>query len=158
MAKTGRKKKPKQIDTREDVTPERAAKGVFISAGMARRLVPMIDQLRASEVLNDREHKALGYYRDQASLAERSHTKSCIDFSPGGGRGPGVAIISAQRETHRMERDMGPLASLVRAIAVDDQSLKEWCQHRFGSNYPKSQIGIAVLELKYAAGGIISPE
>jgi len=163
MAKGRKRKQGKRVEPqRAMVSPERAAKGKFASVGMALKLIPMIDQLLKTEsnpngILNEREHKALGYYRDQASLAEHSPVKSCLDFTPGGGRGPGMAIISAQRETHRMERDMGTLASLVRAVAVDDCSLADWCASRFGSGFDRSQIGIAAMELKYAAGSIIEP-
>ena len=151
-----------QIEGKLKPTAERERKNVFRSMGMANRLVPVIFRLHEAGVLNDREFEALAYYRDQASLADKSPTRSCIDFSPRGGHGPGVAIMSASLETGRMERDMGPLWSLCRAVAVDDVTLERWCIERYGSLNTAGplvadpqQVGIATLELKYAAGGIV---
>jgi hypothetical protein len=142
-------------------TEAREAHNDFRSAGMAVRVVPVIVRLHEAGVLNDREFEALAYYRDQASLAEHSPVRSCCDFSPRGGHGPGVAILSATLETGRMERDMGPLWPLCRAVAVDDITLERWCIDRHGAMAPGGvvadpfHVGIATLELKYAAGGIV---
>ena len=156
-----RKTRKKSTDSRFlRPTEAREAHNDFQSAGAARRVVPVIMQLHRKDVLTQEEFEALAYYRDQASLADRSPTRSCIDFSPKGGYGPGVAIMSAQIETGRLEKRMGPLASLVRAVAVDDMTLEAWCLQRYGSMSPDvpvpdpALVGIATLELKYAAGGI----
>lgn len=99
----------------------------------AYRRLPMIDRLHTARVLNDDEYSALAYYRDQAGLAERSPVRSCIDDSVrGGNHGPGAAITSAMIETGRMERDMGHLWRIARAIAVDDMSLEDWCVAQHG--------------------------
>lgn len=149
-------------------TEAREAHNDFRSAGAAVRVVPVIVRLHEQGVLNDREFEVLAYYRDQASLAEKSPVRSNCDFSVRGGSGPGVAIMSAQLETWRMERDMGALWSLVRAVAVDDITLEQWCIDHRGSRkrdergqvlakplpYPE-HVGIAAMELKYAAGGIV---
>ena len=164
MAKAKRKKSKGNPFVERFVRPteERLAANDFRSAGAAVRVVPVIVRLHEAGVLNDREFEALAYYRDQASLADRSPTRSCIDFSPRGGHGPGVAIMSAAIETGRMERDMGPLWPLCRAVAVDDVTLERWCIERYGSLNTAGplvadpqQVGIATLELKYAAGGIV---
>lgn len=149
MARAKRKRKPEIV--REDVTPERAAKNAFTSAGMARRVIPEIVILHQRGILSDNEYASLAYFRDQASLAEHSPIRSCIDFSPKGGHGPGAAILSAKLETARMERDMGPLSQLVRAVAVDDKSLEQWVADHYASITPK-RVSIAALELKFAAG------
>ena len=164
MAKAKKKRKAQNptLDRFLRPTDERQAANDFRSAGAAMRVVPVIVRLHELGVLNDREFQALAYYRDQASLADHSPTRSCIDFSPRGGHGPGVSIMSARLETGRMERDMGPLWKLCRAVAVDDVSIERWCIERYGSlntaGPPVAKpddVGIAALELKYAAGGIV---
>ena len=161
-----KRKRKAVVDTREDVTPERGARNTFQSAGMARKLVPVIDTLRNQGILTDSEWDALNYYRDQASLADKSPTKSCIDNTPKGGFGPGAAIMSAMLETGRIERDMGALWAIARAVAVDDVSLAQWCidkhggrerydgKGRFVAVVPICEhrhMGIARIELKSAA-------
>jgi hypothetical protein len=134
---------------------------------MARKLVPEIDRLHEQGFLTEQEHRALHYYRDQASLADRSPTRSCLDFSPRGGHGPGVAITSALLETGRIERDFGSVREVARAIAVDDMSLRQWAIRTSGGteqsrgnvieiipNDPFAE-KIALLELKYAAGTLL---
>lgn len=150
MAKPKRKRKAPEA-LRDDVTPERAAKNAFTSAGMARRVVPEIVRLHEKGVINDTEFTSLAYFRDQASLAEHSPIRSCVDFSPRAGHGPGAAILSAKLETARMERDMGELSRIVRAVAVDDKSLEQWVADNYVSITPR-RVSIAALELKFAAG------
>ncbi len=146
-------------------TPEREARNHFRSAGMARKLVPVIDTLRNKgakeeedgipkeerQGLTQSEWEALNYYRDQASLADKSPVRSCCDNSPRGGHGPGVAIISALIETGRLERDMGQLMDIARAVAVDDVSLSEWAiakhggTERWGKDKKGEDIVIAII-------------
>lgn len=165
MAKAkGKKRQRKAVDVANYIRPtaEREAANDFRSAGAAVRVVPVIDQLRTREVLSEQEWVALSYYRDQASLADKSPTRSCCDFSPRGGSGPGVAIVSASIETERMERGMGLLRHLCRAIVVYDMTIEDWCMAEYGSargsNPPSADpghIGITAMELKYAAGSIV---
>lgn len=148
-------------------TPQREAHNDFRSEGVAHRVVPVIVRLHEAGVLNDREYAALAYYRDQALLADKSPMRSCIDFSPKGGHGPGVAILSAQLETGRIERDAGALWSLLRAVAVDDVPLPALVEAKLGTFWQRgksdeairarlnSEIGFAAMELKYVAGGIL---
>lgn len=130
MAKRKRKQRP-VIETMPP-TAEREARNEFRSVGMARRVVPIIDQEAKAGHLTPKEHEALSYYRDQASLAEKSPVRSCCDNSPRGGNGPGVAIVSAMIETGRLEREFGQLWELARAVAVDDVSISQWCIRKFG--------------------------
>ncbi len=131
-------------------TPEREAKGSFRSMGMARRLVPVIDTLRNQGMLSEAEWDALNYYRDQASLADKSPVRSCCDNSPRGGGGPGVTIISAMLETGRIERDLGQLVDIARAVAVDDVSLAQWCVEKHGGRerYGKKGQIIAIVPVR----------
>lgn len=143
-------------------TPEREAHNDFETAGMARKIIPVIDTLRKLEKLTVEEWTKLAYYRDQASLADQSPLKSCIDFTPsaGGGNGPGVAILSASREAWRMECQMGQLWRLAHAVAVDDVSLSQWCIRQHGGRErgdaivpvaEKRVLPMALMELKMAA-------
>lgn len=127
MAKHRQKKQPKA--ERLDVTPERAGLNEIVSVGMARRVKPVIDTLYEAKEprLTREEWEALTYYRDQASLADRSPVRSCIDFAPRGTHGPGIAILSAKYETERLEAAMGSHTPIVRAIAVDDISPSQLC-------------------------------
>lgn len=166
-AKRAKKRAADVLDRFIRPTPEREAHNDTRSAGAAVRIVPVIVRLHEAGVLNDTEFAALAYYRDQASLADKSPVRSCCDFSPRGGHGPGVAIVSAQIETGKLERDMGMLWPLCRAVCVDDVTLERWCIDRHGSQWvdlahPQDaqawmarKVAIATLELKYAAGGIV---
>ena len=167
MAK--RKRKP-AIDDRIAPTPEQMARGDFHSVGMAYKRVPVIDTMLTRGQITDRQYIALAYYRDQASLADRSPLKSCIDFSvTGGDSHPSAALASAMLETSRIERDMGSAWQLARAVAVDDISLTEWCiaQHGGRERYNSDgnviaivpmgykSVEFALMELKMAAGRIV---
>lgn len=172
MAK--RPEKPAKVKKIEP-TPERESRNHFRSAGMARKLVPVIDTLHNGGFLSEKEWEALNYYRDQASLAEKSPVRSCCDNSPRGGHGPGVAIISALIETGRLERDMGQLMDIARAVAVDDMSLTQWCINKHGGREKqrkgeptiivprgndstvKRNMDIARMELRMAAHRIARP-
>lgn len=127
-----RKRKQRPVAEVTPPTVERERHNEFRSAGMARRLVPVIDQELARGHLTPKEHEALSYYRDQASLAEKSPVRSCCDNSPRGDNGPGVAILSAILETSRLDRQLGALYELAHAITVEDLSISQWCIRKFG--------------------------
>lgn len=137
----GKKRRVQVLDHIEQPTIEQI--GAFARDGVmhfetsttkaAYRRLPVIDRLHGAKVINDDEYSALAYYRDQAGLADRSPMRSCIDNSVrGGDHGPGAAIMSASIETGRMERDMGTLWRIARAVAVDDWTLERWCVEQFG--------------------------
>lgn len=164
MARKAKRKAPKAINSADQYlrpTPERTAQNDFRTVGMAMQLVPPIVRLHEQGLINDTEFKALAYYRDQAGLADKSPVKSCLDWTPKGGHGPGIAIISAQRETWRLENNMGGLWAMCRAICVDDVTVEGWCLHKHGSAGPDSveadphDVAMAIMMLRYAAGGII---
>jgi hypothetical protein len=142
MAKGGRSKKDKKREKQEKAandeariipTSERAARQETQRMGMATRLVPVIDTMLKRDQITPQEHLLLSYYRSQALLADRSEVKSCLDFSvKGGDMGPPAAITSAILETARIERDLGSLRQLARAIAVEDKTLTQWCIDQYG--------------------------
>jgi hypothetical protein len=131
----------------------------------------VIDTLHDTGKLTEDEWSKLSYYRDQASLADRSPVKCGIDFSiRGEGHGPGVSIMSAELETWRIEREMGALWKIARAVAVDDVSLTQWCitthggRERYDSsgtlrdiapNGGKPVEDMALMEIKIAASRIL---
>lgn len=172
MARTKRKKAPKQTDSRILPTAEQLAKGDYVSAAEARRRVPVIETMYKRGQINEEEYRALGYYRDQASIADSSPCRSCLDrdMHSGSGNGPGAAVVSAMIETGRIERDLGSLWLIARAVAVDDKSLSQWCieQHggrerydgkgQFIAMVPISELKvmrIALQDLKMAAHRIV---
>jgi hypothetical protein len=166
-----KRKRKANLDNRVLPTPEQMARGDFRSMGMAYKRVPVIETMLSRGQITEWEYIALSYYRDQASLADRSPLKSCIDFSvKGGDNHPSAALASAMLETARIERDMGSVWQIARAVAVDDVSLTQWCIAEYGGRErygpqgqciaivpvrEKSVIGIALLELKMAAGRIV---
>lgn len=177
MARRGRRKRANKngkvnslVERFMRPTAEREAHNDTRSAGVARRIIPTIETLHKRGKLCDRRFEALAYYRDQANLAERSPVKDSCDFSVGGGDGgPGVAIISAQIETGRMERDLGALRGIAQAVARDDKSLTQWCVEQFGGRErldgkgkvvaivpvrEKATVAKALLELRMAADRI----
>lgn len=131
-SKTKRKRKVRDI-SREMPTEERLKGQETRREGMATRLVPVIDTMLKRDQITPQEHLLLSYYRSQALLADRSEVKSCLDFSvKGGDIGPPAAITSAILETARIERDLGSLRELARAVAVEDKSITQWCIEQFG--------------------------
>lgn len=178
MAKKTKKGKPSKPnaarpDARIAPTTEAQRHGDYVSAGMAYRRVPVIDTMLTRKQITDREYTALAFYRDQASLAERSPVKSCLDRGVGGDRDiPAPAVItSAILTTARIERDLGSLAPIARAIAVDDKSLTQWCVEKFGGRErydgkggfvaivpinEKRHVDMARMELRMAAQRIVA--
>lgn len=135
--------KPKEAK-RIDVTPERGKRNKIVSAGMARKVVPVIDTLWDAGKLTEAEYSALAYYRDQASRAEDDVCQSgpldpekIMGGGSGGNRAGGflpatLAWSPAIAETGRIERELGSLLDIARAIAVDDVSLSQWCIAKHG--------------------------
>lgn len=160
-------------------TARREAHNDFRSAGVALRVVPAIDTLLKAGKINQAEFEALSYYREQAHKAEDDLAR-CGTLAPermmGGGRGTsgshipvGLLATPAIIECARLERELGELRALARAIAVDDWSLTRWCIARHGGREryddkgqfvamvpiaEKRVMDLARLELRLAAGRI----
>ncbi len=181
----GRKTKRKAQDTRDAPdwfarpTAERIAHNDVEPAGAAVRIVPVIDTMLATNQLTRAEYDKLSYYRQQAHKAEDdcavAGTLAPEKIMGGGGQRNGSHIPAslictpAIIETARIERDLGSLLPIARAIAVDDLSLTRWCisQHGGRERYgPKGKfvavvpmrekdvVPLARLELRWAAGRI----
>lgn len=155
-------------------TPEQTRHAEYVRAGVAVRRVPAIDTLRDRQMITQAEHAKLAFYRDQALLAERSPTRSCLDDSVPGGDGTGsmsATVTSAMLTTARIERDLGALRDITRAICVEDMSLTEWCIRVHGSRpryngsgklvafvpyNERRNMEAARAELRSAAGAIVT--
>jgi hypothetical protein len=175
------KGKAKRIE-RDGVTGERASRNQFVSAGMAFRVVPVIETLFTTKRLTEAEYDALLYYRTLASQAEDDEACSgpldpekimggATDSHPIGGYIPANMIATpAILMTAHIERQLGALRDIARAIAVNDMSLTQWCVERHGGRErydgkgrfvaivpiaEKRHVQLALLELKYAAGMIV---
>lgn len=180
MGKPKRKKKPANpVDRFVRPTEAREAHNDFQSAGIAYRVVPVIATMLKSGQITQGQFDALNHYRDQASRAEddcaQESTLAPARIMGGGGGSYGGKIPSilmatpAIIETARIERDLGSLQPLARAIAVDDWSLSRWCIEQHGGREKhdakgvfvamvprgKDVVAVALLELKFAAGRIV---
>lgn len=174
MAKAKRKKvEPIQIT---EPTPEQFASGEFAREGMHYRRVPMIRTLYDAGKLTYDQFARLQFYRDKAIQAEddykRSSTLDADRVNGGGGSfGSGLPLVftAAIAETGRIERDLGSLLDIARAIAVNDWSIAQWCISQYGGRERydgkgkfvamvpacgKTKLDIALMELKHAAGRI----
>jgi hypothetical protein len=177
---TKKKTKVLNFDGRIDATPERLQHNAIAtevtgqgkSLSVTRRIVPAIDMLVKQDIITQKEWEMLDYYRSQALRADRSPAKCVLDRSVGGNDGgePGVELMSAMLETGRIERDLGELRDIARAVAVDDITLARWCIHKHGGRErydgqgdfvavvpicEKRHMKLARLELKHAAGRIV---
>lgn len=136
MAKAKGKRKDPAIQI-ETATPEQLEKGDFRRTGMHYRRVPVIETLYAECKLTSRQFNGLARYRDVAvaedsSIIEDSVGKllrNCV----GGGEGAGDFHLRIAIELGRLERALGTLRDIARAIAVEDKTLSAWAMHRHGS-------------------------
>lgn len=94
---------------------------------------PMIDILADQGVLSDSEHKALRHYRHHADIADRSPMRDSLDRSRGGnGTGPGIELLNAIRVRDDIERAVGSLCDILRAVVIYDMSLSQWAINQAG--------------------------
>jgi hypothetical protein len=119
-------------------TAEQQAKGDFVTAGMAYRRVPVIVTLADAGKLSQRQFDGLARYRDVAIADERSLIRDSIgkmlDGMMGGGAGgPSLSTTRNAIELGYLERELGSLADIARAVAVEDVSLAQWAIRQGGS-------------------------
>jgi hypothetical protein len=166
-AKTKHQRKKRAPVEKATVNPFRAQHGETQSAGMAVRMVPMIDTLKGKGSITHAEWEALEKYRQLGLTAERSLIKDSCDFSRGGGTGhgePSLVIQSAKKELSRLDAILGQLAGITRAVCLDDMSLTQWACKQHGSRERvkdgkvvsieprnKNVVDFARWELKFAA-------
>ena len=174
MAAKNKRKKPK-ADNVAYPTPERISGHETRREGMATRIVPTIDTLRNRERITEAEHKALGHYADQKCIADGSPLKDSIGrlLSPSGGDGGYLpaAVVSARLRVAYLERELGQLRTIAKAIAYENITLTEWvCRQGEGrikcevidgvkvcKPYADSRFyEYALLELRFAARRLMS--
>ena len=132
-----KKRKPEPVNYARP-TPEQLSKGEFVSAGMAYRRVPVIVTLADQGKLTQRQFDGLSRYRDVAIADERSLIRDSIgkmmDGMIGGGTGgPSLSTTRNAIELGYLERELGALADIARAVAVDDISIAQWAMRKGGS-------------------------
>lgn len=162
-------------------TEHREAHNDFQSAGAAVRVVPVIETLLSTGRLTQREYDALAHYREQAHRAEDDMAQESplsparvmggVSSSPSSGRLPAGVILATPAiiETARLERELGSLFPLARAIAVDDITLTRWCVQQGGgverrrqgkvvAIEPRNPLAVrtAAIELRFAARRIMA--
>lgn len=152
---------------------EKARNGRNVEIGKHYRRVPMIDTLHAQGLFSNDEYKALKHYRHHADIADRSPLKDSLAnlmrISSGSGNGPTVTMLNAVRVRDDIERAVGSLVDILRAVVVDDVSLSQWCIARGHSaekcrerkkgrvcaiEATEGALRIAQLEIKIAAGRV----
>lgn len=154
-------------------TEQRLAHNDFQSAGAAMKLISPIDKLYDANVLSERQFNALVRYSDVANAAERSEIKSNIDFSVyETGEGLPHFGVRMNIELGRLERELGSLREIARALCVEEISLSQWAMRKNGSverkrpgkggelivwhEPSKKALGMATLELRVAAERLAS--
>lgn len=147
-----RKTKRKTVEAKDYIrpTPEQMEKAEYVSAGMAYRRVPVIVTLADTGKLTQRQFDGLTRYRDVAIADERSLIRDSIGKMLDGmiGGGTGGASLSTTRnaiELGYLERELGSLADIARAVAVEDVSLAQWAMKQGGSLSRHKSIGRAVV-------------
>ena len=135
MAKIKRKKRVDPIQI-VGPTPEQECKGQFVRVHMAYRRAPVIDTMAQAGKLSQRQFDGLARYRDVAIAEERSPMRDSLDKALHG-RSEGLGIpCSALRsaiELGRLERALGSLRDIARAVAVDDVTISQWAAQKGGA-------------------------
>ena len=183
MGKATRTKQRRTIATiGMDATPERLAKSDSVLVGAigetfrarnakARWMVPPIDALRNAGKLTDERHAMLAWYAEQVAIGERSPIRDSLNQERyGGDAEPSAAIVSALMNVGRIERDLGSLLDIARAVAVDEWTVCRWCIEKHGGrpryndkgqfvcmvpNAERKVTAIALMELNMAADRIV---
>ena len=126
---------PIQIET---ATPEQQEKATFRRVGMHTRRVAVIETLYAEHKLTARQFNGLARYRDVAIAEEKSPIEDSVGKMlrncVGGGDGQSLASIRTAIELGCLERALGTLRDIARAVAVDDATLSDYAMKRHGSH------------------------
>ena len=136
---TKAKRKPKKAEPIQIAVPtdEQLAQGEFRRVGMCFRRVPVIETLYAEHKLTSRQFNGLARYRDVAIAEDRSPIEDSVGKmlrgALGGGDGQSLSALRVAIELARLERALGSLAGVARAIAVEDQTISAWAMGRHGS-------------------------
>jgi len=138
MAK-GRKRKAGKRDVVDIIGPtdQQMEHYDYERATLAYRRVPVIVTLADQGKLSQRQFDGLSRYRDIGIKCERSEIMdSCqrLLHVPGGdGDGPSLSTMRAYQELGWLEREMGALVDIARAICIEDMTLSQWAIRQGGS-------------------------
>ena len=125
MAKQKRKAKPAP----QIIAPNAEQIDSFERALLAYKRVIAITRLRQAGTLSQRQYDALARYRDIATAEDRSFTRDSLDKALHGrsnGSGLPPACLRTAQELRWLEKELGSLQPIARAIAVDDLSISQW--------------------------------
>lgn len=155
MAK-GRKRK--MLDTGICPTPEQLASGDFeqtwqIADGhraLAYRRIPVIVTLANTGKISKRQFDGLARYRDVAIADDRSPLPDSVGrmsepTGHTGGQGIPPALMRNAIELGWLERELGALRGIARAIAVDDMTVAQWAIAQGGSVMRDKSLGRKII-------------
>lgn len=137
-------------DTIERPTPEQERRVEFErrsvrsemgqTIGVAYRRRPLFETMAdQGGTIAPNELEALRYYRTSFDRAERSATKSCLNFGVGGRSAfsdianVSASMIDAKRRIAVCESVLGPYLPTMRAVVLEDRSFTDIAIERFGS-------------------------
>lgn len=135
--KRGRKMKRVQMEAVLGPTDEQAERYEYERHTLAYRRVAVIDTLRTTGKLTQRQFDGLARYRDIGLKCERSEIMdSCarllhVAGHDAGGMSP--STMRAMSELGWLERELGSLRPIARAICIDDMTVSEWAMCDGGS-------------------------
>ncbi len=141
--------KAKVADTIERPTPEQERRVEFErrsirsemgqTIGVAYRRRPLFETMAdKGGTIAPNELEALRYYRTSFDRAERSATKSCLNFGVGGRSAfsdianVSASMIDAKRRIAICESVLGPYLYTMRAVVLEDRSFSDIAIERFG--------------------------
>lgn len=136
MAKQKKRKKPEAVNI-VGPTDEQMARGEFRRANLAYKRIAVIETLYEEHKLTARQFNGLARYRDVAIADDRSLIEDSVGKmlrgAVGGGQGLCPASVRTAIELGRLERALGSLAAIARAIAVEDKTISQWAMEHGGS-------------------------
>lgn len=135
---SGRKPKRKTpAITIAEPTPEQIGKGDFTRVGMSYRRTPVIEKLYEEHKLTSRQFNGLARYRDVAIAEDSSPIEDSVGKmmrgACGGGEGLSPFHVRVAIELGRLERALGSLRDVARAIAVDDMTISDFAMSQNGA-------------------------
>lgn len=135
MAKRKAKKLPLDII---GPTPEQAQHYDYERAALAYRRIATIDTLLSRGTLSQRQYDGLRRYRDVGVKCDRSEimdsTARLLHVAgTSNDDGPSASYVRALQDLGWLERELGQLVDIARAIAIEDRTLSEWAMREGGS-------------------------
>ena len=133
-------RKKKQAAVKIDLaapTTEQFGQHDYERAMLAYRRVSVIDTMHRAGKLTERQFNGLSRYRDIGLKCERSEIMdSCqrlLNVAGGGSDGPSPALLRAASELGWLERELGSLRAIARAVCIDDVTVSQWAMQQSGS-------------------------